>query len=105
MWGQKWGGGMRAWVLVTTHLDARRERLHDVIVDAAHQPKVQKDEAAVVGQHDVPLVRVGVDEAGEDQPGGHRLARHVGHPHCFLGVEVLEVAAVHLYSSARATRR
>ena len=92
-------------VLVAAHLDARRERLHDVIVDAAHQPKVQKDEAAVVGQHDVPLVGVGVDEAGEDQPGGHRLARHVRHPHRLLGVEVLEVAAVHLHRRERATRR
>ena len=93
-------------VLVAAHLDARRERLHDVIVDAAHQPEVQKDETTVVGQHDVPLVRVGVDQPREDQPGGHRLARHVGHPHRFLGVEVFEVAAVHLYSTVeRATRR
>ena len=34
-----------------THLDPHGEGLHDLIVDVAHQPKIEEDEAAVVGEH------------------------------------------------------
>ena len=47
-------------------LDARGEGLHDVSLDAGHQPEVEEDEPPVVRQHDVALVRVGVHQAGQD---------------------------------------
>ena len=61
-------------VAVEQRLDPRRERLHDLLVDAAHQPKVEEDEAAVVGEHHVALVRVGVHEPRHDERRRHRLA-------------------------------
>ena len=76
-------------------LDAARESLHDVGLDAGHETEVEEDEAAVVLEHDVALVRVGVHEAGEDEGGGARLDRHTCHAQALLRGQGREVRALH----------
>ena len=76
-------------------LDAARECLHDVWLHARHEAEVEEDEAAVVLEHDVALVRVGVHEAGEDQRGGARLDRHARHAQALLCGQRREVRALH----------
>ena len=76
-------------------LDAARECLHDVWLHARHEAEVEEDEAAVVLEHDVALVRVGVHEAGEDEGGGARLDRHTCHAQALLRGQRREVRALH----------
>ena len=79
-------------VVPTDHaLYAERERLHDLRLDARHEPKVQKDETAVVAEHHIALVRVGVHETSEHEARGHRLARHRRHLEPLLRGEMREV--------------
>jgi hypothetical protein len=76
-------------------LDAARECLHDVGLDAGHETEVEEDEAAVVLEHDIALVRVGVHEAGEHEGGGARLDRHACHAQALLCGQSREVRALH----------
>ena len=75
-------------------LDATREGFHDVGLDAGHEAEVEEDKAAIVLQHDVTLVRVGVHEAGEDERGGARLDGHTRHAQPLLGGQRGEVRAL-----------
>ena len=75
-------------------LDATREGFHDVGLDAGHEAEVEEDQAAVVLEHDVALVRVGVHEAGEDERGGARLDGHTRHAQPLLGGQRGEVRAL-----------
>eukprot|EP00966_Prymnesium_polylepis_P117148 2707003-Prymnesium_polylepis.1 len=82
-------------ILVEDRLDTLRERLHDLWLHPGHQPEVEEHERAVVLQHEVALVRVGVDEARHDQARRDRLDRHVRHAQPLRLREAVEVAPLH----------
>ena len=73
------GLGERHVVLGEARLDPARKRLHDRGGDGRHEPEIKEDDAPIISEHQIALVRVGVHEPGEHQAGGARLDRHARH--------------------------
>mmetsp|Transcript_921 Transcript_921/g.3453 ORF Transcript_921/g.3453 Transcript_921/m.3453 type:complete len:528 (+) Transcript_921:1250-2833(+) len=87
--------------------DAARKSLHDVLLDASHEPEIEEAELAILGVEEVALVRVGVDEPCADELCDGGVHRHRDHVHLLRALERAErlsLDPLHRQNARRSSR-